>query len=193
MNNLDSNSDEEKKEQDLAKNLDSEGKPKKTRPKRRSMDPKVRRKKVVDGRKAQKKQQKANSDSRRRKAVKLNSLLAKNEKQAEELAQKEKFLDNRQMSANEMRGAVMQLCKELDHEPLKKLILYAKNPKTPLREQVALNKYLSDKMVPDVKAVDIQADMRMNLRVEITRFGGTDQAIDIVADTAVEATDGDTT
>lgn len=94
----------------------------------------------------------------------------------EHIAKKEASIAENKTIA-EMRGEVERLCKEHDYNPLKELIVTAKKGKLKPSEKISIDKYLGNKMVPDVKAVDIQADMNMNVRVTIQSFAGATEAV----------------
>lgn len=87
----------------------------------------------------------------------------------EQIAKKEANIAESKTIA-EMRGEVERLCKKHDYSPLEELVLAAKKGKLKPAERISINKYLGNKMVPDVKAVDIQADMNMNVRVTLQSF-----------------------
>jgi len=87
----------------------------------------------------------------------------------EQIAKKEASIAESKTIA-EMRGEVERLCKKHDYSPLEELIISAKTGDIKPQEKISIDKYLGNKMVPDVKAVDIQADMNMNVRVVLQSF-----------------------
>ncbi len=70
---------------------------------------------------------------------------------------------------------VRRACEEVGLDPVLELVKRAKAPRTPPVEKVRLLKILVDKMVPDVKAIDIQQEMKMTVNVEVTAFGDVKQ------------------
>jgi hypothetical protein len=68
---------------------------------------------------------------------------------------------------------VKQMCAKLGHNPLEFLVKMAKSARD-AKTKVELNKYLSDKLVPNLRAVDMQQKLKMNVTVRIQSFRGSE-------------------
>ena len=79
------------------------------------------------------------------------------------------------VTATQMRGQLAAMLKKHDLDPLEELIIYAKNAKTPRKEKKEIYKFLTPYVTPTLKSVDLQADHRMNVTVQMQSFGGATQ------------------
>ena len=88
-------------------------------------------------------------------------------------------------TAHKMRNRVVEVCEELGHDPIRELVLRAKKntgPGIKASEIISINKYLVDKLVPNVKSIDIQQNTKLSVSVTVKKFGASDtKAIDIEA------------
>lgn len=66
------------------------------------------------------------------------------------------------------------LCLKHGHNPMDWLFHKAKHIKD-IDTKVEINKFLANKMFPNLKAVDVQKKMEMNVRVTVTSFKGARQ------------------
>lgn len=108
----------------------------------------------------------------------------------EQVAKKEAAVAQNRTLA-ETRGMVEELCKKHEYSPLEELILTAKKKRLKPNEKISIDKYLASKMVPDLKAVDIQADMNMNVNVSIQSFADANIAMMKKVHETIDLTDED--
>ena len=86
----------------------------------------------------------------------------------EQISKKEASIAKNDLAA---RGAeVMAALKEHDYSPLNEMIMAAKSGDLKPNEKLSIDKYLADKLYPSLKAIDMQADMNMNVSVTVQSF-----------------------
>ena len=78
-------------------------------------------------------------------------------------------------SIQDMRGALAKMLKKHDVDPINELLLYAADNATKKTESIAIYKFLVPYLTPTLKAVDVQADMKMNVAVTLQSFAGANQ------------------
>lgn len=66
-------------------------------------------------------------------------------------------------------------CRTEDYDPLTELISIAKNHKTDKKLRADLNKYLVDKLVPNLRSLDVQKKTKMSVTVKVQSFRDASQ------------------
>lgn len=94
----------------------------------------------------------------------------------EQIAKKKENIAKSTNIAEKTR-VVEEVCKELGYDPLREMITAAKKRTTKPSEKIMVAKYVGDKLYPSLKAIDMQADMNMNVSVQLVSFAAatTDQ------------------
>ncbi len=126
-------------------------------------------------------------DTRRRNGAK--ALMKEAQKEKEKLGQINSDLARTNAkeaaTAHKMRNRVVEVCEELGHDPIRELVLRAKKNTGPgirASEIISINKYLVDKLVPNVKSIDIQQNTKLSVSVTVKKFGAGDtKTIDVEA------------
>lgn len=86
---------------------------------------------------------------------------------------------------------VEAVLKKHDYNPLEEMVTSAKAGKLKPNEKLSVDKYLSDKLYPSLKAIDMQADMNMNVTVTIQSFKDATEAQIQQAHEVIELDDAD--
>jgi len=74
------------------------------------------------------------------------------------------------LNNTENNSEVARLCREHKHDPIKQLILTAKKKDTEPALKLAINKYLTNKLTPDLKSLDLNVEKNLNVRVTVVSF-----------------------
>jgi hypothetical protein len=69
---------------------------------------------------------------------------------------------------------IKRLCLDLGHNPMEAIVKLAKTSKE-MKVRMELNKYLVDKLVPNLRAVDMQQKVKMQVSVRIQSFKDASQ------------------
>lgn len=96
----------------------------------------------------------------------------------------------------EVRGAIQALCKELNYDPIRRLIELAqadqevvvgdvkvKVPLADVDQQIAIAKEIAQYIAPKVKSVEVQGKVDTTLTVVIKKVGGSNKVIDLPVNT----------
>ena len=78
-------------------------------------------------------------------------------------------------TVNEMRGAMSEMLKKHNFDPVEELLLYAMDENTKHTDKISVCKFLVPYITPTLKSVDIQQDLKMNVSVTLQSFQGANQ------------------
>jgi hypothetical protein len=94
-------------------------------------------------------------------------------------------------SIKEIRQQVNKLCRDENYDPLREMILLAKEPTTPLDHRVTLHKELAQYVAPKLKSVELTAEVNGGIQVNVLKY--TDMIAGEVIKQAIEDEDNDET
>jgi hypothetical protein len=73
-------------------------------------------------------------------------------------------------SIKDIRQQVRKLCLDENYDPLREMIILAKDPSTPLDHRVTLHKELSQYVAPKLKAMELTAEVSGGIQVNVLKF-----------------------
>lgn len=71
---------------------------------------------------------------------------------------------------------VKLLCQELGYDPLKEIVVLAKNRKTDKKMRADLNRYLVDKLIPNLKSISNETKIKATVSVQVQSFKDASKA-----------------
>lgn len=72
-----------------------------------------------------------------------------------------------------IRERLAELFKEKNYDPAKELIDLAQHPRIPIEIKIAIHKEMLKYVAPQLKSVDIQANVKGGISISIVKFGDT--------------------
>ena len=70
----------------------------------------------------------------------------------------------------EIRQQVRKLCMDENYDPLREMVVLAKDPGTPLDHRVTLHKELAQYVAPKLKSMDLTAEVSGGIQVNVLKF-----------------------
>jgi len=84
-------------------------------------------------------------------------------------------------SIKDIRQQVRKLCLDENYDPLREMIILAKDPSTSLDNRITLHKELAQYVSPKLKAVELTAEVSGGIQVNVVKYA------DSIAQAAIEA------